>query len=334
MSQFEEISVDQILVLSKTLAQSSLTHKEFVEAKYSRSAPNFDHTVEFLRELGLVAIRRNQIVIKPRYQAFLQELTKSRRPKEAVRELILGYLLTKRTPFSDYTNRFMSNFHFKHGRYEFAPTTSERLEYSGLRNFLIDLGFLYLAPSEMKYVIADNYTPAYSQLVKSYEVSPEEFLAIQERKGEIGRAAELRIIEYEKERLSQFPQLAARIEHIAATDVTAGYDIRSFDCDNGTDPTPRFIEVKAVSAWDYGFNWTRNEIETSRLFHRSYCLYLLPLSRKKQFDVVGLRIIRDPYANVYRNRGQWTRRYELLAFALSDFPGGSHRQDMDSRLDQ
>ena len=123
----------------------------------------------------------------------------------------------------------------------------------------------------------------------------------------------------EKKRLSQFSRLAGRIEHTAIKNVAAGYDIKSFDGElneNGND-VQRYIEVKAVSLWDYGFNWTRNEIEKSKYYSKDYYLYLLPVMSTNKFDLESLKIIRDPYSNVYKNENEWIRTDELLAFSLS-----------------
>jgi len=113
-------------------------------------------------------------------------------------------------------------------------------------------------------------------------MEPDEFLKIQQKKEEIGRAAELRIIEYERERLCQLPDLAKNIVHTADRDVTAGYDIKSFETRSNEDGNSisRFIEVKAVSLLDYRFYWTRNEIEKSKYYQDKYFLYLLPIAKK------------------------------------------------------
>lgn len=321
MFEFNKISVNQILVLSETIDESSLMQREFIEGKYLRNAPNFGETVELLQELDLIKVRRNQVVLRPKYKAFLRDFRKSQQPKQIVKELIRNCLLTQQTSFSEYISEFLSNFHFKNEQYEFTPDTSQRMKYSGLRNFLIDLEFLYLDSTEMKYVIAPEYTFVYTELLQSRRLSLDEFLKVQQKRIEIGRAAELQIVEYEKKRLSKFPHLAEKIEHVASRDVMAGYDIRSFDgkLNKSGNCIPRLIEVKAVSSRDYGFDWTRNEIETSKHFRKHYFLYLLPVVGKNQFDLKNLKIIMDPYSNVYQNKKEWVRTHELLAFSLSTY---------------
>ena len=320
MFEFEKISVQQIFVFSEIVNESSLSQKEFIEKTYLRNATHFDETVNFLQEQGLIETKENQIVLKPRYEKFLIDLKEVRRPKEKVKKFIIDYFIGRKTPFSEYLNEFLSQFHLKNKQYEFTPSASERLKYSGLRNFLIDLEFIYFDSTQIKYVVTDEYFSAFAELRESYQLSVGEFLKIRQKKEEIGKAAELEIIEYEKERLSQFPRLAEKIEHTAIKNVAAGYDIKSFEgkLNESANGVPKYIEVKAVSIWDYGFNWTRNEIEKAKLYKGNYYIYLLPVVGKNRFDLKGLRIIRDPYKNIYKNKNEWVRTEELLGFSLSE----------------
>lgn len=314
MSIFDKISVKQILVFSEIIAESSLMQTEFMRAKYLRSALNFNETIEFLKELKLIEVRRNQILPKLGYKVFLQKFIVSKKKIQMLQSFLIDCLLYRTTPFSEYIGQFTANFHFKNGQYEFVPTASQRLGYSGLRNYLIDLEFLYLDLSGVKYVISDNYSLGYSELAKPHKLTPEEFVDIQQKNREIGRKAELQVIEYEKKRLSPFPHLVERIEHVADRDIAAGYDVRSFEDKQQEAPITRLIEVKAVSPWNYRFNWTKNEIETSKLYQETYYLYLVPVAGKDSFDFEGLRIIKDPYSNVYKNKKEWISSYELLSF--------------------
>ena len=125
-------------------------------------------------------------------------------------------------------------------------------------------------------------------------------------------AAELEILEYEKNRLSTYPELLAGFEHISQSDVNAGYDIKSFDLEPGVKgfAKPRYIEVKAVSKLNFKFIWTRNEIDKSKVSGNQYYLYLLPVISDKKFDIAGLKIINNPYEKVFKNKNYWEKREE------------------------
>lgn len=317
--EFEKISVQHILVFSEIVNESSLLQKEFIEKTYLRNATHFDETVKFLQELGLIETKENKVALKPKYEEFLIGLKEDPRPKEKVKKFIIDYFVSRKASFSEYLNEFFSQFHFKNKQYEFTPSAFQRLKYSGLRNFLIDLEFMYLDSTETKYIITEACSPTYAAFKKSNQVSPEKFLRAQQRKDEIGKAAEIQIIKYEKERLSQLPNLVKKIEHTALRDVSAGYDIKSFDGKLGEDGNPiqRYIEVKAVSSQDYGFYWTRNEIGKSEYYNQDYYLYLLPVMGKNAFDLKALKIIKDPYSNIYKQGSEWARTCEVLAFSLT-----------------
>ena len=318
-SVFDKVSLRQVRVLSEILQKSTLMQTEFVKKRYLETAPNFDETIDFLREMKLIQLRRNQIILKAEYQTLLRQLSNSAKPEQLIAELLVSRFMNKRSNISKKMDKFLVNFQFKNGQYEFAPTTAKRLKYSGLRNFLIELGLVHLDSKEMKYLIDTNYMVNYSILRETRPISPEEFSQIQQGRIDIGNKAELIIVKYEKERLSKFPSLVAKIEHTAKVDATVGYDIISFDFDQEENPIPRFIEVKAVSPWDYRFYWTGNEIATSRLHQKNYCLYLLPVRAHGEFDLEGLKIISDPYINVYKKREEWIRKDELISFSLQRF---------------
>jgi hypothetical protein len=318
MLQLDKISVNQILVFSEVVSESSLLQQDFIEKQYLRSASNFDQTVEFLQELELIELAQNQIILKPKYKRLLKNLGESQKPKEVIKKFIIDCFVVSQTPFSEYLDEFLSRFNLLNERYEFTPNVSERLRYSGLRNFLIDLEFLYLDSDEKKYVVVDNYSSMCAELKKTYKLSPGEFLKIRHEKEEIGKAAEFKIIEYEKNRLLEFPYLAEKIEHTAISDVNAGYDIKSYEIPTQKDCyIPRYIEVKAISIIDYQFNWSRNEIEKSEVFRQSYYLYLLPAKGKNEFDIDHLKIINDPYINVLNNEDAWIKTFESLGFSLA-----------------
>jgi len=322
MTNYDKLSVEQILVFSGIIGESKFLQKEFVEKIFSKMAQNFGETVGFLEELNLIKISGDQFVLQPKFKLLLEIFTNTVQPKQMIKRFITKCVLNDKMSIRNYIIQFLSYFNFVDDHYEFIPNISQRLEYSGLRNFLIDLEFIHIDYNETKYIIADDYTLTFAEMNVSRQVSPIEFLRIQQKKMEIGRAAELEIIKYEKERLSEFPSLAEKIEHTANKDVAAGYDIKSFEepHSNGENPIPRFIEVKAVSLLDYRFDWTRNEMEKSKIFQKNYFLYLLPIGRGGNFNIENLLIVNDPYSNVYKNENRWFRTDEMMSFSLSTSP--------------
>jgi len=313
MFKFEKISLKQIKVLSKIIAKSTLKEREFIKEKYLKMSSNFEDTVEFLNMIGLIATGRNKISPLPLYQSILKK------EKEMEKFLVENFIVQK-NPLTEYLFEFFSLFRLINKRYEFKPNTAQRLKYSGLRNFLIDLGFLSYKSAHKKYVISDEYFPVYSELRKRDQLSLDKFLKIIQKQDKISKAAELEIIRYEKNRLSKFPHLAKKVEHISEKNVLAGYDIKSFTekDEKNISPSPRYIEVKAISLRKHRFFWTRNEIDSAKLYKQNYYLYLVPVLSSKKFDINNMIIIKNPYQNVYKNKKNWFRRIELIEFSLSE----------------
>lgn len=92
----------------------------------------------------------------------------------------------------------------------------------------------------------------------------------------LGEAAEVFVVEYERKRLSSSNN-AALIKRISEIDVTAGYDILSFNNTASAD-FDRFIEVKSFQGAEH-FYWSRNEIEKAKLYEDKYFLYLVDSSK-------------------------------------------------------
>jgi|ETNmetMinimDraft_13_1059891.scaffolds.fasta_scaffold38045_2 hypothetical protein len=316
MFQFKNISLKRILVFSEIINSSSLLKTEFIKTRYLKSATDYDEIFSFLKELGLVKTRKTQIVLNPKYKVFLKMLKNLQWKQQMVQEFFINNLILKTNSFSGYLNEFFSHFHCKDGRYKLKPSTSQRLRYSGLRNFLMELEFLYLDSKNKEYIISDIYPIAYTELRDTKKLSVDEFKQVMQRKAQIGYDAEIQIIEYEKERLSNFPFLVEKIDHTSIKDVMAGYDILSWEADQQEGKAvPRHIEVKGVSMTDSRFYWSRNEIEKAKELTGRYYLYLLPVIGNKVFDMDGLKIIPNPIVGVFDNSKSWDRQVETYLFS-------------------
>jgi hypothetical protein len=316
MFQFEKISLKQIMILSEILVKSALQEFEFIKEKYLKMSENFEETVEFMNKIDLIAKSRNKISPKPIYHSILKKKKEYYKKEEEMKEFLVNIFIVKKNPFTDYLIEYLSLFKLIDHRFEFKSRTIQRLKFSGLRNFLIDLGFIYLDSNQKKHVISDDYFETFSELRKSYQLSLNEFLRIFQKREKLSKTAEIEILNYEKKRLSKFPNLAKKVKLMSEKNILAGYDIKSFteNDKNNRNPCPRYIEVKAVSSKDFRFFWTRNEINSSKLYKQNYYLYLVPVLSMVRFDLDNIVIIRNPYLNVYKNKDKWLRKVELIEF--------------------
>lgn len=170
------------------------------------------------------------------------------------------------------------------------------LSLSCVRNILISQGFLI--PSRDTQGTRFYISPTYDALVAKHCKARRKQLSLEQLKKKLednelaGEKAEQFVLEYEKKRLGQ--PLCEKVRCISEIDVTAGYDIVSFDSNQSLEPD-RFVEVKAASS--AGFYWSRNEYEIAKLKGDAYYLYLVDLGRINQQDY-SPQIIQNPAVNV------------------------------------
>ena len=110
-----------------------------------------------------------------------------------------------------------------------------------------------------------------------------------------GEKAELFVLSFEKTRIG--PPLCEKINRISEIDVSAGYDIVSYDSALSL-TQDRFIEVKTISKT--GFFWSRNEYEIAKLKGNRYFLYLVDLKKINEPDYVP-EIIQNPATTIMKN---------------------------------
>ena len=109
-----------------------------------------------------------------------------------------------------------------------------------------------------------------------------------------GEAAEEYVLKYEMTRLADSP-IVQRIKRISDIDVSAGYDIVSFEGGASTE-YDRFIEVKSYVGQPH-FYWSKNEIEIATLYADKYYLYLVNADSINQPDY-SPTVIRNPAKSV------------------------------------
>lgn len=114
-----------------------------------------------------------------------------------------------------------------------------------------------------------------------------------------GEVAELYVLNFEIGRISAVT-LKGKIKRISIIDVTAGYDIISFE-DETSKQYDRFIEVKSFKGKPH-FYWSKNEIEIATLYEEKYFLYLVDIERVNDSTYSPL-IICNPAKNIIQSDG-------------------------------
>lgn len=137
-------------------------------------------------------------------------------------------------------------------------------------------------------------------ILRASRLSEKELLARLERQRKRGQLAEEKVIEQEKERLCSHKRadLAAKVERVSIENVSAGYDIKSFE-KNGR---IRFIEVKSSVGSKVAFEWSTGEREKAEKEGETYYIYFVPLSFTLPRLTAPIVIIQNPFLLIKEGR--------------------------------
>lgn len=162
------------------------------------------------------------------------------------------------------------------------------------RNILLQYHALKESSGDL--IISAEYEDVFTEVQRKYKVgrSLEKLKKQLEKQEEQGERAEQFVLEYEANRLVGHPRLD-KIKQISVIDVTAGYDILSFE-DVTSEKHNRFIEVKSYVGNPH-FYWSQNEIEKAKLYEDKYFIYLIDATKVDNPEYEP-RIIQNPVANV------------------------------------
>jgi len=121
-----------------------------------------------------------------------------------------------------------------------------------------------------------------------------------EEQEEQGEKAELYVLEYERNRLAESDN-SSQVKRISEIDVSAGYDIVSYD-DKNSAVFDRFIEVKSFKG-NVHFYWSKNEIDVAMFLGDKYYIYLINIDEINEPNYIP-HIIKNPSVNVL-NSEKW-----------------------------
>jgi hypothetical protein len=145
------------------------------------------------------------------------------------------------------------------------------------------------------YITKENIEWLLDSLIAEASISETTLLKILDQKRQQGELAEEFVVLYEKERLCNcnMEKLSNMVSRISKRNISAGYDIASFDGVHYSKEHDRFIEVKSTVCKDMTFYITKNELETAKKFQNKYWLYCV--LNVKSNNKKELRIMRNPF---------------------------------------
>ena len=284
---FNKIEKRHIRLLMDIRLSYSSDDINFIRDRYNDNVIHFEQSFLFLVQSNILKDDGKLKNPKPKqFRSIIQS-------DDLFDDFLINILLSKKSVFSDYVSEYLGNFELINDELTYKPFSKDRIKYSGIRNLFSEVGILSLGQNYSYHINSDHNKKIIRKNQQSV-ITPKKLQSILRKKNQIGLSAELRIVDYEHERLKKLG-IKNDIEHVGLENVSLGYDIKSWE----TAIDERFIEVKAVSKTDYKFHWSKNEIEISDKYGDKYYLYLLPVIDSKTFDIDSLVIIKNPYDKIF-----------------------------------
>ena len=169
------------------------------------------------------------------------------------------------------------------------------LAYAAVRNFLTVVGALDKEENG-EIGISESYEADFSDLLRSRQekFTLQQLLERQKEQSARGLAAEEFVLKLEKDRL---PGKAPRIKRISDFDVSAGYDIVSFDSTTSSH-YDRFVEVKCYLGEPH-FYWSENEADVAKIKGNKYFLCLVDYQKMMDDPEYMPEYIQNPYSVIF-----------------------------------
>lgn len=173
------------------------------------------------------------------------------------------------------------------------------LAYAAIRNFLTLVGALDKEENG-EISVAGNYESDWTEQLRNRrkKFTLEQLLKQQEEQSKRGLEAEEYVLNLERTRL---PGKARVIKRISDFDVSAGYDIVSYESENSSH-YDRFIEVKCYLGTPHFF-WSENESDVAKIKADTYILCLVDYTRINEPGYQP-EYIKNPYDAIF-NGEEW-----------------------------
>ncbi len=283
---FENIEVKNLVKLYNIL-ENNIEYLDNAKLMYSKQNIYLRESLNFLIEIGLISVDGNNIKIHDSSTGDVEDK--------------IFYKISESSEFGLEVKEYLNNFINVNGTYSFKPDAIYNNATSHLRNFLIYAKKIVYENSEYK--VIDNKI---LELFLKNEYSPKKLEKDLKDKKQLGDDAEKLVFRKEQEKVNSLGSSLIP-DHVALRDVTAGYDIQSFEkFDDNIEKI--YIEVKAVSKSNYKFHLSIKEKQTAIKFKDKYFIYLLPVDRSnpEKFDYNQLLRITNIDKSIFQNKLEWT----------------------------
>ena len=240
--------------------------------RFEERARGFSEAVSFLEAMGGVTVDGSHISRAAALAGMVDALNLGRR--EFLRHLIKA-VVDSHTAYGKELCMACCAFDLEAGRFRMKWRENSDIYYAA-RNVLVEGGGVELEHSTGLYSLSSWFHTDFIRAVYGTGLSPEQLGEEKRNQAEIGYAAELEVVNFERQLVGR--RDSHRVVHIAMENTAAGFDIASVRRDEVADDiVVRLIEVKAVSSRSWEFVFTRNEVQMATENGSSYFLYLVPV---------------------------------------------------------
>jgi len=190
-----------------------------------------------------------------------------------------------------------------------------------LAEFLLDIGLVN--EQNDSYKIVESGSKAFGSKICKSKITEYQFLKILEKQREVGKIAEYKTVDYEKERIrKKFPGLETNIKRVSDDKdrgISEGFDVISYSGNKITINHDKFIEVKGTTSSKPIFYWSENEIKTAKKLGEQYWLYIW--INVKKADEKLLHKIQNPYKKIYEDQNIERIERRTFEFDLENYTG-------------
>lgn len=269
---------------------------------YGASLPDHRVALRFAELLGLTKRRGERLHISAIGASFLQQNPQTTYElTESQAETLTNLLLTNEACLKLVQQILKQGLvDFRRGVFAFSIGSVKFSDDEvNMLSLLRRLGFLGVRESKVE--IAERFRQIVLGLLAPKKMSLAELERLIEERRIQGFEAEEWVLAHERKRLEDagYTVEAASVSLISRFDVTAGYDIESFDASSVDLVPDRFIEVKSTSSDEQVFYISANELSTAKREGQKYWIYHL---RRFAKDSANLSTLRDPAALVKQGK--------------------------------
>ncbi len=269
------------------------------------SLPNHKDTIYFCIELKIIRSEKNRLKVEYLGKKLLDaNPSKNYEFTENQKNLVAREFILNKEFLKD-ISKIIISFNANEELGTFVWSHSDGIPIEGNReilNIMIQLGILERDGSLL--FVNQKFVSVIANLKGLEMLSIKKLREILDKKIEVGNIAEDLIVLYERKRLESIgaTKESKFVKKISDLNVSAGYDVLSFDAESPDLKYNRFIEAKGSSNNLISFEWSNNEMKIAKILGQNYWIYFLGgVDLEKKSSTEQPILYQDPIKTIIGN---------------------------------